>query len=65
MTIEMLEDVAMDVLKKQKFDDKIPLFEMDDVSDYEVTDGTGSMPLCEFIEQYTEILIEIFKECYK
>ena len=64
MTIEMLEDVAMDVLKKQKFDDKIPLFEMDDISDYEVTDGTGSMPLSEFIEQYTEILIEIFKECY-
>lgn len=65
MTIEMLEDVAMDVLKKQKFDDKIPLFEMDDVSDYEVTDGTGSMPLGEFIKQYTEILIEIFKEYYK
>ena len=64
MTIEMLEDVAMDVLKKQKFDDKIPLFEMDGVSDYEVTDGTGSMPLGEFIEQYTEILIEIFKVCY-
>ena len=61
----MLEDVAMDVLKKQKFDDKIPLFEMDDVSDYEVTDGTGSMPLGEFIKQYTEILIEIFKEYYK
>ena len=58
----MLEDVAMDVLKKQKFDDKIPLFEMDDVSDYDVTDGTGSMPLGEFIKQYTEILIEIFKE---
>ena len=65
MTIEMLEDVAMDVLKKQKFDDKIPLFEMDDVSDYDVTDGTGSMPLGEFIKQYTEILIEIFKEYYK
>ena len=47
----MLEDVAMDVLKKQKFDDK-------------VSDGTGSMPLSEFIEQYTEIIIEIFKECY-
>ena len=54
----------MDVLKKQKFDDKIPLFEMDDVSDYEVTDGTGSMPLSEFIEQYTEIVIEIFKRSY-
>ena len=65
MTIEMLEYVAMDVLKKQKFDDKIPLFEMDDVSDYEVTDGTGSMPFGEFIKQYTEILIEIFKEYYK
>ena len=65
MTIEMLEDVAMGVLKKQKFDDKIPLFEMNDISDYEVSDGTGSMPLGEFIEQYTEILIEIFKECYK
>ena len=65
MTIEMMEAVAMDVLKKQKFDDKIPLFEMDDVSDYDVTDGTGSMPLGEFIKQYTEILIEIFKEYYK
>ena len=64
MTIEMLEDVAMDVLKKQKFDDKIPLFEMDDISEYAVTDETGSMPLSEFIEQYTEIIIEIFKECY-
>ena len=64
MTIEMLEDVATDVLKKQKFDDKIPLFEMDDISEYTVTDETGSMTLSEFIEQYTEIIIKIFKECY-
>ena len=64
MTIEMMEDVAMDVLKKQKFDDKIPLFEMNDISDYEVVDGMGSMPLSEFIERYMEIIIEIFKRTY-
>ena len=65
MTIEMLEDVAMDVLKKQKFIGDIPLFESDNIINYHVTDTKSSMQLGEFIEQYTEILIEIFKECYK
>lgn len=64
MTIEMLEDVAMHVLNKQRLDSKIPLFAMNDISNYIVTDEIGSMPLSEFIDQYTEIIIEIFKRSY-
>lgn len=64
MTTGMMEDVAMHVLKKQRLDSKIPLFAMNDISDYIVTDEIGKMPLSRFIEQYTEIVIEIFKRSY-
>ena len=49
-------DIAIIVLLKQKFNSY-------EIGDYEITCDGNSMPLNEFIEDYTEYIIEIFKEC--
>lgn len=55
-------DIAIIVLLKQKFNGNIPLFNSYEIGDYEITCNGNSMPLNEFIEDYTEYIIEIFKE---
>ena len=56
-------DIAIIVLLKQKFNGNIPLFDSYEIGDYNITCDGNSMPLNEFIEDYTEYIIEIFKEC--
>ena len=56
-------DIAIIVLLKQKFNENIPLFNSYEIEDYEITCDGDSMPLNEFVEEYTEYIIEIFKEC--
>ena len=56
-------DIAIIVLLKQKFNENIPLFNSYEIRDYEITCDGDSMPLNEFVEEYTEYIIEIFKEC--
>ena len=56
-------DIAIIVLLKQKFNGKIPLFNSYEIGDYEITCDGNSMPLNDFIEDYTEYIIEIFREC--
>ena len=56
-------DIAIIVLLKQKFNGNIPLFNSYEIGDYEITCDGNSMPLNEFIEDYTEYIIKIFKEC--
>ena len=56
-------DIAIIVLLKQKFNGNVPLFDSYEIGDYNVTCDSNSMPLNEFIEDYTEYIIEIFKEC--
>ena len=57
------DDIAIIVLLKQKINENIPLFNSYEIGDYEITYDGNSMPLNEFIEDYTEYIIEIFKEC--
>ena len=57
------DDIAIIVLLKQKFNGNIPLFDSYEIGDYNITCDDNSMPLNEFIEDYTEYIIEIFKEC--
>ena len=57
------DDIAIIVLLKQKINENIPLFNSYEIGDYEITCDGNSMPLNEFIEDYTEYIIEIFKEC--
>ena len=57
------DDIAIIVLLKQKFNGNIPLFDSYEIRDYNITCEGNSMPLNEFIEDYTEYIIEIFKEC--
>ena len=56
-------DIAIIVLLKQKFNGNIPLFNSYEIGDYKITCDGNSMPLNKFIEDYTEYIIEIFKEC--
>ena len=56
-------DIAIIVLLKQKFNGNIPLFDSYEIGDYNITCDGNSIPLNKFIEEYTEYIIEIFKEC--
>lgn len=62
MTDDMMKEIAMDILKKQEFTDGILLFDAEDIDEYRVTDGIGSMCLVEFLDKYTEVIIEIVKQ---
>ena len=58
-----INDIALDILVKEKFMGDYPLFDTHNINYYEITDGVSSMQLSEFLDQYTLRIIEIFKEC--
>ena len=62
MTDDMIKEIAIDILNKQEFTDGIPLFDAKDIDEYKVTDEIGSMRLVEFLDEYTEVIIEIVKK---
>lgn len=55
MTKEQFKSKAMEILSGQLFCN-IPLFESDFIEDFSVSDGIGTMPLEEFLDElYEEI----------
>lgn len=64
MTIDDFETKALQVLLSQRFID-LPLFEEEELSNYEITDIQGSMPFDDFIRQYAEIIMEQVKATYE
>jgi len=64
MTIDDFETKALQVLLSQRFID-LPLFEEEELSNYEVADIQGSMPFDDFIRQYAEIIMEQVKATYE
>lgn len=64
MTIDDFETKALQVLLSQRFID-LPLFEEEELSNYEVADIQGSMPFDDFIRQYAEIIMEQVKVTYE
>lgn len=64
MTIDDFETKALQVLLSQRFID-LPLFEEEELSNYEVSDIQGSMPFDDFIRQYTEIIMDQVKATYE
>lgn len=64
MTLDDFETKALQVLLSQRFID-LPLFEEEELSNYEVADIQGSMPFDDFIRQYAEIIMEQVKATYE
>ena len=58
-----IDDIALDILVKEKFIGDYPLFDTHNINYYEITDGVSSMSLSEFLKKYTNRIINIFKEC--
>lgn len=64
MTLDDFETKALQVLLSQRFIN-FPLFEEEELSNYEVSDIQGSMPFDDFIRQYAEIIMEQVKATYE
>ena len=64
MTLDDFETKALQVLLSQRFID-LPLFEEEELSNYEVADIQGSMPFDDFIRQYAVIIMEQVKATYE
>ena len=55
MTYEEFKELALQVLLDQRFGD-LPLFEAEDLEDFEVCDEVGGIELELFLEQLYEVL---------
>lgn len=55
---ETIIEIAMNILRNKQCDTlfELQLFEGESISDYTVTDETGSMPLLEFLIEFAEEL---------